>query len=65
MDPFDDNHISKPSDNFTYKDEVEKNELEDSLFSARLSLELKCLLIMFSLGVVLGAGALIYSHLHK
>jgi len=42
----DDNDISKPSDNFAYKDEKEKNELHDQMYSAKCSLELKFLMLM-------------------
>jgi len=65
MDPFDDNHTSKPSDNFAYKDDNEKDELQEPMFSARLSLELKFLMILFLTGVVLGVGVLLYSYFYS
>jgi hypothetical protein len=63
MDHFDDNHISKPSDNFAYKDDKEKNEFQDQMYSVKLSLELKFLMLMLSLGLLLGTGCLLYTYL--
>jgi hypothetical protein len=61
----DDNDISKPSDNFAYKDEKEKNELHDQMYSAKCSLELKFLMLMLSLGLLLGAGSLLYTYINS
>jgi hypothetical protein len=65
MDHFDDNNISKPSDNLAYKDEKEKNELQDEMYSAKFSLELKFLMLTFSLGLLIGAGSLLYTFLYR
>jgi len=63
MEIFDDNNISKPSENFAYKDEKEKSELQDQMYTAKLSLELKFLMLMFSLGLLVGTGSLLYTYL--
>ncbi|HEV7736587.1 MAG TPA: hypothetical protein VGO47_04345 [Chlamydiales bacterium] len=62
MDPFDDNNISSPSDNFAYKDDREKDELQDQIFLEKMRLELKFKKMMLFSGVLLGAGFLIYAY---
>ena len=63
MDPFDDNNFSKPSDNFAYKDDLEKDELQDQILAEKVRLELKFLKLMLSIGALFGAGVLLYSYL--
>lgn len=57
-----DGPIHKPSDNFAYKDDREKEELQDQMRSIKLQLEFKLGLILLGGMVLFGVGYLLFSY---
>jgi len=56
---------NKPSDNFAYKNEEEKSELQDQMYSAKISLEVKWLALMLLLGIVAAGISFVYQYLNS
>ncbi len=57
-----DGPIHKPSDNFAYKNDQEKEDLQDQVRSAKLQLEVKLGLIFLGGMLLFGVGYLLYSY---
>lgn len=57
-----DGPIHKPSDNFAYKDDQEKEDLQDQVRSAKLQLEVKLGSILLGGMLLFGVGYLLYSY---